>query len=165
MPITHIKKSRKMQANRTRGYGTIGAHRKKGKVGGTGLTTGKFKHKWTYYLKMRAEGFPGPDGDKWRIGSKGFKRPQKMLRIYAVNAINIKDIELNLDQWLEDGKVEKNGTTYIIDLKSLHYNKLLGSGNVTKPMEITVEKASKKAIEKLKAAKVKLSLTATATKN
>ena len=160
MPITHRKKSRKMQANRTRGYGTIGAHRAKGVKGGTGLTTGKFKHKWTYYLKMRAEGFPGPDGDKWRIGYTGFKRPQKMLRIYAVNAINIKDVELNLDKWLEDGKVEKKGTTYIVDLKSLHYNKLLGSGNVTKPMEITVEKASKKAIEKLKVAKVKLTLTA-----
>ena len=160
MPITHRKKSRKMMANRTRGYGTIGAHRAKGVKGGTGLTTGKFKHKWTYYLKMRAEGFPGPDGDKWRIGYKGFKRPQKMLRIYAVNAINIKDIELNLDQWLEDGKVEKKGTIYIIDLKSLHYNKLLGTGKVTKAMEITVEKASKKAIEKLKAAKVKLTLTA-----
>ena len=160
MPITHRKKSRKMQANRTRGYGTIGAHRAKGVKGGTGLTTGKFKHKWTYYLKMRAEGFPGPDGDKWRIGYTGFKRPQKMLRIYAVNAINIKDVELNLDKWLEDGKVEKKGTTYIVDLKSLNYNKLLGSGNVTKPMEITVEKASKKAIEKLKVAKVKLTLTA-----
>ena len=96
MPTTHKKKSRKMQANRTRGYGTIGAHRAKGVKGGTGLTTGKFKHKWTYYLKMRAEGFPGPDGDKWRIGKKGFKRPQKMLRIYAVNSINIKEVELNL---------------------------------------------------------------------
>jgi large subunit ribosomal protein L15 len=160
MPITHRKKSRRMHANRTRGYGTIGAHRAKGVKGGTGLTTGKFKHKWTYYLKMRAEGFPGPDGDKWRIGFTGFKRPQKMLRIYAVNAINIKDVELNLDKWLEDGKVEKKGTTYIVDLKSLHYNKLIGTGNVTKPMEITVEKASKKAIEKLKAAKVKLTLIA-----
>ncbi len=160
MPITHRKKSRRMHGNRTRGYGTIGAHRAKGVKGGTGLTTGKFKHKWTYYLKMRAEGFPGPDGDKWRIGFTGFKRPQKMLRIYAVHAINIKDVELNLDQWLEDGKVEKKGTTYIVDLKSLHYNKLLGTGSVTKPMEITVEKASKKAIEKLKAAKVKLTLIA-----
>ena len=153
-----------MQANRTRGYGPIGAHRAKGVKGGTGLTTGKFKHKWTYYLKMRAEGFPGPDGDKWRIGKKGFKRPQKMRRIYAVNAINIKNVELNLAEWLEAGKIEKQGTKYIIDLKTLHYNKLLGSGNVTKPMEITVEKASKKAIEKLKAAKVKLTLTAAAEK-
>ena len=160
MPITHRKKSRKMHANRTRGYGTIGAHRAKGVKGGTGLTTGKFKHKWTYYLKMRAEGFPGPDGDKWRIGFTGFKRPQKMLRIYAVNAINIKEVELNLDQWLEAGKVEKKGTTYIVDLNSLNYNKLIGSGMVTKPMEITVKKASKKAVEKLKAAKVKLTLTA-----
>ena len=161
MPITHRKKSRKMMANRTRGYGTIGAHRAKGVKGGTGLTTGKFKHKWTYYLKMRAEGFPGPDGDKWRIGKKGFQRPQKMRRIYAVNAINIKDVELNLAEWLEAGKVEKKGTKFIIDLNSLHYNKLLGTGKVTKQMEITVKKASKKAVEKLKAAKVKLTLTAT----
>ena len=149
-----------MQANRTRGYGTIGAHRAKGVKGGTGLTTGKFKHKWTYYLKMKREGFPGPDGDKWRIGKKGFKRPQKILRIYAVKSINIKEVELNLDEWLENGKVKKEGDKYLIDLNSLHYDKLLGTGKVTKSMEITVKKATKKAIEKLKAAKVKLSLTA-----
>ena len=83
-----------------------------------------------------------------------------MRRIYAVNAINIKDVELNLAEWLEAGKVEKKGTKFIIDLNSLHYNKLLGTGKVTKQMEITVKKASKKAVEKLKAAKVKLTLTA-----
>lgn len=160
MPITHRKKSRKMHANRTRGYGTIGAHRAKGVKGGTGLTTGKFKHKWTYYLKMRAEGFPGPDGDKWRIGKKGFIRPQQIRRINAVNPINIKELELNLDNWVEEGKVKKTGEKFIVDLKSLKYNKLLGKGKVTKKMEITVEKATKRAIEKLKAAKVKISLTA-----
>ena len=162
MPITHRKKSRKMQANRTRGYGTIGAHRAKGVKGGTGLTTGKFKHKWTYYLKMRAEGFPGPDGDKWRIGKKGFIRPQNLRRINAVHAINIKDVEINLEKWVKAGKIEKNGASYIVDLNALKYNKLIGKGKVTKTMEITVAKASAGAIEKLKKAKCKLTLTATA---
>ena len=162
MPITHRKKSRKMMANRTRGYGPIGAHRAKGVKGGTGLTTGKFKHKWTYYLKMRAEGFPGPDGDKWRIGKKGFIRPQNLRRINEVHAINIKDVEINLEKWIKSGKIEKNGASYIVDLNALKYNKLIGKGKVTKTMEITVAKASAGAIEKLKKAKCKLKLTATA---
>ncbi len=160
MPTTFRKKSRAMHANRTRGYGTIGAHRAKGVKGGTGLTTGKFKHKWSYYQKMKSLGFPGPDGDKWRIGKKGFTRPQNLRRIQAVYPINIRDLESKIDAWVEEGKVEKTAQSYVIDLGSLKYNKLIGKGKVTKKMDITVAKASKGAVEKLKEAKCKLTLTA-----
>ena len=100
MTTTIRKKSRQNRGNRTQGYGTIGAHRKKGKRGGTGLTTGKFKHKWSYYTMMRAKGFPGPDGDKWRIGKTGFIRPQNIRRIQNINALNIRDVEFNIDRWV-----------------------------------------------------------------
>ena len=162
MPTTHRKKSRRMHANRTRGYGTIGAHRAKGVKGGTGLTTGKFKHKWSYYMMMKAKGFPGPDGDKWRIGSKGFIRPQNIRRIYEVRPINIKDVEINLDTWVAAEKAEKKGETYIVDLGAMRFNKLIGKGTVTKKMEITVAKASKGAVSKMTEAKCKLTLTAKA---
>ena len=147
-----------MHANRTRGFGVRG-HRKKGMKGGTGLTTGKFKHHWTKHLQMKALGFPGPDGDKWRIGRKGFKRPQNIRRIYAVRPINLKDVEFNLDKWVAAEQVTKKGDTYIVDLGALKLNKLIGLCHITKKMEISVAKASKGAAEKLKAAKGKLILT------
>lgn len=162
MPTTHRKKSRRMHGNRTRGYGTIGGHRAKGVKGGTGLTTGKFKYKWSYYLMMRAKGFPGPDGDKWRIGKTGFTRPQNIRRIQKVTPINLKDIEIIADKWLSEEKIEKKGETYIIDLKSLGYNKLIGNGKITKKLDITVPKASKGAVSKMTEAKCKLTLTAKA---
>ena len=158
MPTTFRKKSRTMHANRTRGYGVRG-HRKKGMKGGTGLTTGKFKHHWTKHLQMKALGFPGPDGDKWRIGKTGFIRPQKIRRIYEVRPINLKVVDLQIDSWVEAGKAEKAGKLYKVDLKALNFNKLLGKGEITKQIEITVKKASGGAIEKVKAAKGKVILT------
>ncbi|MHA1647548.1 MAG: uL15m family ribosomal protein [Promethearchaeota archaeon] len=159
MPYTHKKKSRKMHGNRTRGYGTIGGHRAKGVRGGTGLTAGKFKYKWSYYMKMKKLGFPGPDGDKWRIGHKGFIRPPEMLRIGKITPINIKDLEINLDDWVNTGKIKQEGNKYIIDLNALKFNKLLGKGKATKEMDITVRRASGRAIEKIKAAKGSITLT------
>ncbi|WP_457558085.1 uL15m family ribosomal protein [Candidatus Harpocratesius sp.] len=160
MPVKFEKKSRKQQGNRTRGYGTIGAHRAKGQRGGSGLTTGKFKHKWSLYLKMKKLGFPGPDGEKWKIGKKGFKQPPQVQRLNQTRAINLKDIEEKLPTWLEAGKIEQKGGKYIINLGALNYNKLLGKGKVTKNLEISVERASALAVEKMKEAKAVLKLTA-----
>ncbi|MHA1776281.1 MAG: hypothetical protein DRO88_09355 [Promethearchaeia archaeon] len=165
MPTKFQRKSRKQHGNRTRGYGTIGAHRAKGQRGGTGLTTGKFKHKWSYYLKMKKLGFPGPDGEKWKIGKRGFKQPPQVQRLHQVKAINLKDVEEKLPQWVEAGKVEKKGDKYIIDLHALNYNKLLGKGKVTKNLEISVARASESAIAKMKEANAVLKLTAEADKN
>ena len=158
MTYKRERKSRKRHGNRTRGYGKTGAHRAKGQRGGTGLTTGKFKHKWSFYQKMKVLGFPGPDGDKWRIGKKGFIRPPDLRRIYAVNPINIKEIDICVDGWVEEGKAQKNGDKYVVNLQDLDYNKLLGRGDATKPLEITVKKASALAIKKIKAANGKVTL-------
>ena len=148
MPTKFQRKSRKQHGNRTRGYGTIGAHRAKGQRGGTGLTTGKFKH-----------------GEKWKIGKRGFKQPPQVQRLHQVKAINLKDVEEKLPQWVEAGKVEKKGDKYIIDLHALNYNKLLGKGKVTKNLEISVARASESAIAKMKEANAVLKLTAEADKN
>src|SRR6056297_58160 len=101
MTRSHRKKTRKYRGKRTFGTGKLGTRRAKGQKGGTGKTTGKTKHHWSKYLEMKKKGFPGPDGDKWRLGKHGFKRPQKVRRLNQVEAINIKDVEVNLDEWLE----------------------------------------------------------------
>lgn len=160
MPVTFKRKSRRYRGKRTYGSGKIGTNRAKGQTGGHGLTAGKFKYKWSYYQKMKVLGFPGPDGDKWRIGKKGFQIPVAKKRIYKVNAINIKDVEMKLDLWVAEEKATMSGKTYVVDLAQVGYNKLLGKGMVTKKMEITVDTASAGAIEKMNAAKCKLNLTA-----
>ncbi len=159
MTYNKNKKSRKQHGNRTRGYGTIGAHRAKGQRGGTGLTTGKFKHKWSFYQKMKSLGFPGPDGEKWKIGKKGFIRPPEMRRFSAVNSVNVKDIDSYIEKWVQDGKANKEGDLYKVNLADLSFNKLLGRGRATKKLEITVEKASSSAIAKIEEANGKVILT------
>lgn len=159
MPVKFIKQTKGRRGARTFGYGKTGQHRNKGQIGGTGKTTGRLKHKRTQYIIQKNLGFPDPD---WILGKRGFKLPPSEQRINNVNAINIKDIELELDCWVKDSKVEKKGETIIIDLSKLNYQKLLGKGEITKKLEITVEKASKKAVEKFKEAKCKLTVTAPA---
>ena len=108
------RRIRKMRGVRTRGYGRVGQHRKGGQRGGKGKTTGWKSHKKSYYLKQKELGFPDPD---WIIGKKGFKRPQDIVRVNKVNAINIKDLDLKIDKFVEEEKATKSGVAYSIDLK------------------------------------------------
>lgn len=152
-----FKKERlKRRAQRTHGYGRIGAHRGSGRRGGVGLTTGKFKHKWSYTMKQKALGWPDP---RWMIGKHGFKRPQNIQRIESVNTINVKDLDVNIEKLVEQGKATKAGKDkYTIDLAGLNIQKLLGSGAISKKIEITVAKASPRAVEKVKKAGGKVTL-------
>ena len=155
----HRKKTRKYRGKRTFGTGKLGTRRAKGQKGGTGLTTGKTKHHFSKYIKLRKQGFPGELGEKYRLGKHGFKRPLKIQRKEAVEAINIKDVEENLDSWVESGEIQKKKNTYVLDLTKLGYDKLLGRGRVTKELDVTVKNASKGAIEKFEEAKCTLNLT------
>jgi large subunit ribosomal protein L15 len=156
MPVTYKKRGRKFRAVRTRGYGRVSGHRAKGQKGGTGLTTGMFKYKYSYYLLQKKLGFPDP---AWIMGKQGFKTPQSIQRIKKVNTLNIKDLEMHLDSLVESKKATESGGKYVIDLGAMNIQKLLGNGKVTKKLEITVATASKKAVEKMAEAKCKLTLT------
>jgi len=149
------KRIRKMRASRVCGYGTQGQHRKAGQRAGKGKTTQWKGSKRSYYLKQKELGFPDPD---WIMGKTGFKRPQDIVRIYKVNSMNIKDLDLNIDTLVEKNKAKKSGNTYSIDLNDINIQKLLGSGELKKKMNITVNKASKQAIEKIKSSGSKITL-------
>lgn len=157
MPVKYHKDTQKRRGHRTMGWGRVGQHRNKGQRGGVGKTTGRLKHKRTTYILQKNAGFPDPD---WILGKKGFKMPVTTQRIYKINAINIKDVEHFVDSWAAAKLIEKKGDTYIIDLAKVNFNKLLGKGNITKKLDITVKFASEKAVEKCKEAKCKLTLTA-----
>ena len=100
-------------------------------------------------MKQKELGFPDPD---WEIGKKGFKRPQKVVRRNIVNTMNVKDLDLQLDEYLEEDVANKSGKTYSIDLTDLDIQKLLGRGKITKPVNIKVQKASKSAVRKVEEA-------------
>lgn len=138
-----------MRGTRTHGYGRVGQHRKTGQRAGRGKTTQWKKSKKSYYLKQKELGFPDPD---WDMGKKGFKRPQDLTRIYQVNALNVKDLDNKIDSLVLNNKASKSGTTYSINMSDINIQKILGRGEINKKINITVKKASKKAVEKVEAA-------------
>jgi large subunit ribosomal protein L15 len=151
----HVRKVRKMRGRRTHGYGRVGQHRKAGQRVGKGKTTGWKKSKKSYYLKQKELGFPDPD---WDMGKKGFKRPQDITRIYQVNTLNVKDLDNKIDSLVINKKASKSGTTYSINMNDINIQKILGRGEINKKINITVKKASKKAVEKIEAAGGKIEI-------
>ncbi len=149
------RKVLKMRGRRTNGYGKVGQHRKTGQRAGRGKTTQWKKSKKSYYLKQKELGFPDPD---WDMGKKGFKRPQDINRIYKVNTLNVKDLDLKIDNFVLDKKATKSGASYSINLNEMNIQKLLGNGEINKTINISVNKASKRAIEKIEAAGGKITL-------
>ena len=144
------KKIRKLRGTRTCGYGRVGQHRKTGQRAGRGKTTQWKKSKRSFYLKQKELGFPDPD---WIMGKKGFKRPQDMVRLYKVNAINVKDLDYSIENI-----AKKSADTYNINLNDINIQKLLGRGQINKKINVSVNKASKRAIEKIEAAGGKVTL-------
>ncbi|MFO8020341.1 MAG: uL15m family ribosomal protein [Promethearchaeia archaeon] len=151
----HKKKTKKKRGSRVMGYGRVGQHRKTGQRAGRGKTTQWKKSKKSYYLKQKELGFPDED---WKVGKRGFKRPQKVVRRNITNIMNVKDLDLNLEDYIEEDVAEKSGKTYSIDLTDLDIQKLLGRGKITKPVNIKVQKASKGAIKKVEEAGGKVTL-------
>ena len=126
-----------MTGSRTRGRG-----HKKGR--GAGLRGGRGNagcHKTKRIMYERV-------GRVW--GAHGFKRPQTV--VMANNAINLKVIEENASEWVEQGNASKKGKTVSIDLKEMGYDKLLGTGVPSQAYKITISAASAKAVEKVEAA-------------
>ena len=140
------RKIRKKRGSRTCGYGRVGQHRKTGQRAGRGLTAQWKKSKRSYYQKQKRLGFPDP---RWKFGKRGFKRPQDIVRIEKINIINLKDLDLQIDRLVQENKATKSGNEYAINLEKLNIQKILGRGEIKKKLNITVKKASKKAIEKI----------------
>ena len=113
-----------MRGQKWHGYGAKKKHRGKGSHGGKGYA-GSHKHKWSYIVKYEPEHF----------GHKGFTSLKK------------KNKEINIDQL---NKLIKN--TKEINLNEKGFTKLLGRGNITKSVKVTVDQCSAMAREKIESA-------------
>ena len=121
-----------MRGSRTHGYGRIGQHRDAGSKGQRKV--GRHKHLWSYVTTYEPDYF----------GKHGFTSPQSLKRKEKV--INITKLEeIAVSTQTEKGKTN-------VDLTSLGYTKLLGTGKITKPLTVTVPACSKTAEEKIKKA-------------
>jgi large subunit ribosomal protein L15 len=109
-----------------------------GMHGGKG-NAGLHKHKYLHTVKY----------DPNHFGRHGFKRHPHS---DDDNVINLMDIEKNLQLYVESGKAKKEKEVITLNLQEMGYGKLLGKGAITKPIKIIVQKASAKAMERVKEA-------------
>lgn len=84
------------------------------------------------------------------FGRRGFKRPIEL--VTRKTAINLFDIENNLERLFEEKVAKKEGDYIYINLAAKGIDKLLGSGKATRAMKIFVSEASEKAKAKVEAA-------------
>ena len=104
------------------------------------------------HAKWRGGGSRGGRGNvslhkhkvKWREREKGFRYPLRK----EYKTINLDELNELIKKMIEEGKLDKNNLK--INLKEIGYDKLLAMGTVEYPVIVEVEKASKKAIEKIK---------------
>ncbi|KON28889.1 hypothetical protein AC480_03790 [miscellaneous Crenarchaeota group archaeon SMTZ1-55] len=132
-----LRKVRKQRGSRTHGWGQVGQHRGVGMRGGHGKA-GRKKHKWTYVLKHEPNYF----------GKHGFKRawvPQS-------KTMNVGDLDEHVELFLGTGVAEKVANGVAINLTDLGVDKLLGSGQVTRPLVVYAQSWSKAAAQKIEQA-------------
>jgi len=132
------KKNSKKRGSKFCGYGRGAAHHKgAGNRGGRGRAgTGK-----------RADQ-KKPSYWHLPVGRRGFTSKTRM----KIIAINLRDIQKNLNAWVVEGLVLKGTNGYAVELEKLGYNKLLGNGIVSDKLMIITDFASKNAVEKVKEA-------------
>jgi large subunit ribosomal protein L15 len=137
MVVRREKKVRKFRGHRTYGYGSHKKHRGKGSRGGRGFA-GMHKHKWSYTVKYAPDHF----------GKRGFKRPFAK----EIKAINVEELEKMSESLLEKKLAEKENDKIKINVLKLGYEKVLGSGKITKPLIVEAKFFSKKAVRKIEEA-------------
>jgi large subunit ribosomal protein L15 len=118
--------------------GTHKNRRGKGSRGGTGWAGSQKHHAQLAREVGRAQ------------GKYGFKRPQSM--VFAINTINVGKLDHELPTWVARGEASESGGTYEVDLTSLGYDKLLGSGRVTRKIKINIDNCSPSAKVKIEEA-------------
>ena len=133
------RKVRKQRGSRTHGYGQIGQHRAGGGRGGHGKA-GYDKHKWTYVIKH--------EPDYWL--KKGFVSTRTLDK--SVNIIDVGKLDDLADRLESEKKLEKKDKKIFLDLESLGFDKLLGTGNISKPIVVKIASFSEAASRKLEEA-------------
>lgn len=133
------KKNSRQRGEWTHGWGAKKKHRGAGHRGGRGLAgsgkrgDAKKPRYWT---------------DKKYFGKNGFAS----INPNVVTKIGVSHLDSIIDTLLESGKAKLNNDLVTVNLNDINCRKLLGTGATSKKLEITVEMASARAIEKIQKA-------------
>jgi len=84
--------------------------------------------------------------------------PQKLLRTGAVNAITIKDLDMQIGSLLEKKIASQEGDVIKINLADIGYDKLIGTGRATHKLHVEAKSFSKNVEGKLKEAGGKITI-------
>jgi len=131
-------KTKKFRGSRTCGGGTHKNRRGKGSKGGSGWAGSQKHHSQLAREIGRAQ------------GKYGFHRPQGTT--FALNTINVGVLDEALPKWVSLGVAKHSAGAFEVDLDALGYDKLLGSGKVTRKIKVSVESCSPSAQAKIKEA-------------
>lgn len=141
MVVRRERKSRKLRGRtRTMGWGRIGQHRKSGARGGKGAA-GLDKHKWTWTIKYAPHWY----------GKRGFT-PRRMYVGREPKTINVAELAHIVEKMVTVGEARIEDGMIVIDLSSMGYDKLLGSGGIDRPVKVMIARASEEAIKKIEGA-------------
>jgi large subunit ribosomal protein L15 len=134
------KKVTKYRGSKTHGCGSMKKRRGAGNRGGRGMAgTGK-----------RGDTKKPSISDEYKtyFGKHGFKKKNPR----RVKPVNLSYFQQKIDKLASQSLIEEKGGVYIVDLPKLGFDKLLGSGNLTKKINFTTKYASASAVEKVKKA-------------
>lgn len=133
-------KTHKLRGSREHGRGM-----KKGR--GAGLRGGKgqagWKHKKLHFLLY--------DQDRIR-GARNIGFTRHAQDTDPDLSITLQHVDESAEHWAKDGKAARADNGFTIDLSALGFDKLLGTGQVTRKLALTVPRASASAITKVQAA-------------
>jgi len=139
MTVRRKRKVKSQRGKRTYGRGCSKRGRGSGERGGTGMSGGH-KHKWSYVIRYMPDYF----------GKHGFTRPAAVRG--SVRAINVGEIDENLDKFVELGVAKREGDKFVVDVNKLGFDKVLGGGRVTRSLEVTAKSFVDSAKRKLEEA-------------
>jgi large subunit ribosomal protein L15 len=125
------KKTNKLRGSMTHGWGSKKKHRGAGSRGGVGRA-GITKHMKLHFKKKGI-----------KVGSRGHTTMRQKGLKPKVRSINLRDLE-----GLSPGKKE-------IILREFGYDKVIGTGELKSPLKVIAKGFSKRAVEKIEAAKGK----------
>lgn len=134
------KINRKFRGSRTRGFGRVGQHRKAGQRGGKG-NAGLHKYHWSWTINFDPDHF-GKHGSR-----TAFMSPAPKTKI-----LNVAEIENSLDKLFDQKVARQEGNKITVNLTELGVTKVLGNGNIARPLIITAPSFSKTAIKKIQEA-------------
>ncbi len=134
MVVRKRKKILKRRGFGSPGYGSHKKHRGGGSKGGKG-NAGLHKHKILTMIKY----MPDHYGKRGFGGSVGKK----------LKTINLRELDLKIEELMKNKKVERDGDTIKVNLSEIGYDKLLGDGKVTHKLIVQGKHFSKQAVRKL----------------